>query len=121
MMFMPKFPDWIFINDETLQRFEIDNLVKSEMEIGPQKTRPKQSVPLFNTTIDISFTEDKYNDWITWKRDDLQFGASWFLMKDPFNGEKIKARIINNDSALQKKGNLIFTQLIIESYNVLYE
>lgn len=119
MIQMPRFPDWIFINDETLTRNEVDNLVKSEMETGPQKTRPKQSRPLFNTSFEISFSAEKYNEWISWKNNEINYGASWFVMNDPFNGERIIARIVNNDAPMQKRGLLIFIQLTVESYNEL--
>ena len=119
MIQMPRFPEWVFINDETLTRSAVSNLVVSEMETGVPKTRPKQSNPLFLTSMDCSIEFEKYSEWMSFVNNDLKYGASWFIMIDPFDGRRIKAKIMNPEEQMQKRGNLVFMKLNIMSYNDL--
>lgn len=116
---IPSFPDYIFIDDSTLQRVTMDNVVKSEMEIGPQKSRPKQSVPMYQISMSVSICDDKLNTWRAWFRNELGSGAYWFLMNDPFDGVRRRFRFVETEINWSKSGSLLQTGFVLEAYDVL--
>lgn len=116
---IPKFPNYIFINDEGLERSNTSNVIRSEMEVGPQKTRPKQSTPMFQTAINISMRTNRLTDFRTWFKNEINFGAYWFLMNDPFDGTQRRFRFVEYEFAWQKTGNLFQTKIVLEAYDEL--
>lgn len=116
---MPTFPDYIFVPDDALQRVNIPNILRSEMEIGPQKTRPIQSIPLFQIAMGVRICENKLLDFRTWFRNDIKSGASWFTMKDPYDGTTRRFRFVNYDINWTKNGDVLVSQFILEGYDEL--
>jgi hypothetical protein len=116
---IPSFPNYIFIDDSSLQRVTRDNLVKSDMEIGPQKSRPKQSVPMYQISMRVSICDDKLNTWRAWFRTNLGSGAYWFLMNDPFDGTRRRFRFVETELNWVKSGNLLQTSFVLEAYDEL--
>lgn len=114
-----KFPNYIFINDVGLERSNISNVLRSEMEVGAQKTRPIQSTPMFQTAMDISMQTDRLIDFRTWFKNDLKFGTYWFTMNDPFDGVKRRFRFVEYEFAWRKTGNLFQTRIVLEAYDEL--
>ena len=45
------------------------------MDAGPEKTRPKLSVPMFQIAMDISICVSKLNDFRAWKRNEIGSGV----------------------------------------------
>lgn len=116
---IPSFPNYVFINDQGLQRVSVENTIRSEMEIGPQKSRPIQSVPMFQVSMNISICDDKLTEWRTWWRTQIGSGAYWFLMNDPFDGTRRRFRFVTGELSWQKDGNLLISQAVLEAYDEL--
>lgn len=116
---IPQFPKYIFIDDSTLSRANVNNVRRSEMEVGPQKTAPIQSIPLFNVSMEISFEVKKLADFRRWFLNDIGSGAYWFSLKDPFDGTLRRFRFAENEFSLSKAGNLFRTSIILEAYDEL--
>lgn len=116
---IPSFPKYVFINDQGLQRSMMNNVVRSEMEVGPQKTRPIQSTPMFQAAMEITICDDKLTAFRTWFRNDIGSGAYWFLMNDPFDGVKRRFRFVNYDFSWSKMGTLLKTSIVLEAYDEL--
>lgn len=115
---MRKFPKFVFINDSTLVRRDVNNVLRSDMETGPAKTRPIQSVPLYNVSAEIAYNIARHSDWRSFWRNDIGFGAYWFLMKDPFDGVLRKFRFLETEIDWQKSGNLMKATVSLEAYDV---
>lgn len=115
---MMNFPNYIFIDDTSLQRVSMENVIRSEMEVGPQKTRPIQSVPLFQVSMDVSLCDPKLLDWRMWWRD-IKYGSNWFLMNDPFDGTKRRFRFVETEISWTKSGNIYRSSFVLEAYDEL--
>lgn len=116
---IPSFPTYVFINDEGLQRGTVNNVLRSDMEIGPQKTRPIQTTPLFQVSMQISMCYDKLIDWRTWWKNQIGSGAYYFLMNDPFDGVQRRFRFISGEMMWAKDGNLLMATAVVEAYDAL--
>lgn len=115
---IPKFPKWVFIDDSSLQRENVDNVLKSEMEVGPAKTRPIQSVPMFRISANISYCLDSDSQWRSWWRS-IGFGSYWFILPDPFDGTKRRFRFVDTNIIWVKQGKNMSTSVILEAYDEL--
>lgn len=116
---IPSFPKYVFIDDSTLERVSMANVLRSEMEVGPQKTRPIQSTPMFQVSMQISICADKLTDFREWYQQDIGFGAYWFTLNDPFDGTLRRFRFVEYENAWAKAGNLLRTSVILEAYDAL--
>lgn len=116
---IPSIPTYVFINDVGLERATLSNVLRSDMEVGPQKTRPIQSAPMFQTSIDISICADKLTEFRTWFKNSIGSGAYWFLMRDPFDGVQRRFRFVESEFAWRKMGNLLQTRVVFEAYDEL--
>lgn len=117
---MIEFPRYVFIDDATLSRATLNNIVRSEMEVGPDKTRPIQSVPMFNISFSVAVPVSRFNEFNTWLRNDNLNGTAWFLLKDPFDGVKKRFRFVNPEFRWVKTGvNLLMTEFTLEGYDEL--
>lgn len=115
---MKTFPSFVFIDDTSLQRVSMENVIRSEMEVGPQKTRPIQSVPLFQVSMDVSLCDPKLIDWRIWWRD-INYGSNWFLMNDPFDGTVRRFRFVDTEIVWNKSGNIYRSSFVLEAYDEL--
>lgn len=116
---IPYFPDFVFVNDDSIQRQNVPNVLRSEMETGPQKTRPIQSVGFFNVQMEISICDEKLNDFRKWFNLDLKSGANWFLMNDPFDGVLRRFRFLTYDLNWRKRGDILAASVSLEAYDEL--
>ena len=116
---IPNFPDYIFIDDKGLERATTPNVLRSEMEVGPQKTRPIQAIPMFQVSMNISMRSNRLTDFRAWFNQDIRFGAYWFLMNDPFDGVKRRFRFIDYEMNWSKTGNLLQSKIVLEGYDEL--
>lgn len=116
---IPSFPSYIFIDDTTIQRVTQNNVLRSEMSIGAQKTRPRQSVPMFQVSFAISMLSTNLTNWREWFIEDIASGAYWFLLNDPLDGTKRRFRFVEYEINWLKSGNLLRSQIVLESYDAL--
>lgn len=116
---IPRLPSYIFVNDQSLKRVQLNNIVRSEMEVGPQKTRPIQSSPMFNVKMDISICDDKLSSFRQWFNNELRWGANWFIMKDPFDGTERRFRFLEYSFEWSKVGDVLQTNITLEAYDEL--
>ena len=116
---IPSFPSYIFVDDSSLQRVTMPNVLRSEMEIGPQKTRPIQSEGFFQVSMQVSICCSKLNEFRAWFKNELKFGANWFLMPDPFDGTERRFRFVEYELNWSKSGDVLLSQFILEAYDEL--
>lgn len=111
------FPSFIFIDDRSLVRAYQNNVLRSQMEVGPQKTRPIQSKPLMQISFNVSIHVDDLNNFNNWFYDDIGSGAYWFMLKDPFTGENKRFRFSSSEFAWSKVGNVLTSSFVLEAYD----
>ena len=116
---MPSLPTYIFIDDLSLKRASVNNTVRSDMEVGPQKTRPIQKIPMFQCQMDITICNEDLNAFRAWFINELGSGAYWFLMNDPFDGTRRRFRFMDGQLQWQKNGNNLRTSINLEAYDEL--
>lgn len=115
---IPIFPTYIFINDNSLTREIQENVLRSELEVGPVKTRPVQCRPMFQVQFTVNIFEDDYSNFLTWFRTSVAYGSYWFLLNDPFDGVQKRFRFVNTQIAFQKANHLYQGTFLLESYDV---
>lgn len=113
---IPTFPTYVFLDDSTLSRKINNNVIRSEMDVGPQKTRPIQSSPMIEIRFQASVCDDKFLDFNTWFAEDIGYGSKWFRMHDPFFGDKRRYRFVQTEIEWNKLGNIYQANFIIEGY-----
>lgn len=113
---IPRLPSYIFVDDSSIKKVKMNNIVRSEMESGIQKTRRKQSRSMFQVSFNISICDDKESSFYNWFENDLNDGANWFIMKDPLSGEEKRFRFIEYEIAWNKIGDVLQTSFKLESY-----
>lgn len=111
------FPDFIFIDDGTLNLTYADNVVRSQMEVGPQKTRPAACKPMFQ----IAFTARicgllDFNRYRFWFNNEISYGSSWFLLIDPIDGIEKRFRFANTQFTWSKSNNIYTATFTLESF-----
>lgn len=116
---MVNIPKFIFIDDSTIARKNYPNVIRSEMESGPVKQRPINSVPMFGLSFDVSINKAKFTEFRTWFINDLLRGTLWFTMKDPITGQLIKVRFADTELEWLKAGNLMRSSFVLEAYDAL--
>lgn len=114
---MIEFPKYIFIDDSTVNHSYQPNVIRSEMDVGPQKTRPIQSRPLYSIAFGVAIPVRRFPEFQTWFFTTLRSGTSWFLLKDPIDGTEKRFRFVETDLEWTKSGNLMRSAFVIEAYN----
>lgn len=115
---IPVFPDFIFVDDDGIERTSLSNVVRSEMEVGPQKTRPIQSVGFYNLTMNVSICDEDLGNFLNWFRSELKYGSNWFLMNDPLDGVQRRFRFLTYEITWRKRGSLLTSSFELEAYDV---
>lgn len=113
---IPNFPSYIFINDSTIQKEIRNNVLRTEMNVGPSKNRPIQCRPMYDLTFNITFCDDKIQDFENWFQGDIGHGAYWFLLNDPISGESKRFRF-TQPPRLSKIGNIYTSNFSLEAYS----
>lgn len=113
---MPRLPTYIFVDDSTVTKVKMPNVVRSEMDSGVQKTRKKQSAPNYQIGFQVSICEDKEQNFWDWFENDISDGAFWFLMKDPISGVEKRFRFVEYEIAWKKLGDVLTSSFKLESY-----
>ena len=115
---IPVFPNYVFIDDSSLSRTVMNNVLRSEMDVGPQKTRPIASCPMVQVGFTATICEDSYKDWCEWFAKDISYGAKWFRLNDPFFGDGSRFRLVEPEITWIKRGTVYQASLVIEGYDV---
>jgi hypothetical protein len=78
------------------------NLDRTDMETGPAKTRPRQSLTTIERPVTYLFTAVEKAAFKTWFKTTAKYGSLWFNWVDPDDGVTKDARIV--DGAPDFKG-----------------
>lgn len=113
---IPSFPDFVFIDDSSLTYTSLENVLRSQMEVGPPKTRPMACKPMFQ----ISFTGricglTDFNRFKFWFKSELQYGSNWFLLIDPFDGIEKRFRFVNTQFSWAKFDEIYTATFTLEA------
>lgn len=114
---MVKMPEYVFIDDSTLTRSYVDNILRSQTESGPMKTRPIQNVPMFQVSFTARIHSSRFAEFNNWFKYTVGFGAYFFLMRDPFDGTERRFRFSEASFSWAKTGNLMSTNFVLEAYD----
>lgn len=80
--------------------------IRSSMEDGMQKQAQFQSRALVKRAFTFQLdTLTNYNDFITWYKNEIKYGADWFTWTDPESGLTQTVRIVGGKL---KKEEIIF-------------
>lgn len=112
---MIMFPDFLFIDDSSVEFNRPDNLVRAEMGNGVFKSKVKQTIPTSRISFDVYTKRGNlglFNKWLA----SLNWGADHFLMRSLVNGEIKKFRFIKSEFTWSSEGNLITTKFELEYY-----
>lgn len=116
---MVNIPSFIFIDDSTVVRTNVPNVIRSEMASGPVKQRPINSVPMYNLSFEVSVNKAKFTNYRSWFINDLLRGTLWFTMKEPITGQLVKVRFADTELEWRKAGNLMRSSFVLEAYDAL--
>lgn len=117
-MIIPEFPDYVFIDDNSIRMEIQNNVFRSEMEVGPNKTRPIACKPMTQ----VSFTGSicgllDFNSFQAWFKNEVSFGSSWFLLIDPFDGIEKRFRFVETNLSWAKSEEIYSTSFSLEYMN----
>lgn len=111
-----RFPNYIFIDDSSIEFATVDNVLRSDIEVGPVKTRPIQSRPMFNVKFDVSVCDEDFPKFKTWFAS-VKYGAYWFFMNHPLTGVNTKVRFLETQLTWSKVGSLFQSEFTLEGYD----
>lgn len=113
---IPNFPDFIFIDDSTLNYTSLENVLRSQMEVGPPKTRPMACKPMFQIafTARICGLED-FNRFKFWFKNEISYGAYGFLLIDPFDGVEKKFKFATTQFSWSKLDEIYSATFSLEA------
>ncbi len=115
---IPVFPDYVFVDDATLTMTDLENTLRSSMEVGPPKTRPIACKPITRITFTARIaSKEKYLLFKEWFKTDIFFGSGWFLMNDPFDGVKRRMRFSVTEIPWSKQREVYSAEFQIEHMN----
>lgn len=112
---MPQIPDYLFIDDASIKMRVADNVIRTEMSNGMSKVKPRQSIPVLNISFSVSMQAKNFEQFRQWFIS-INYGASWFLMRDPLNGNLKRYRLASGDIPWTKAGNLMLAEFNLETY-----
>lgn len=115
---MKNFPDFIFINDTSIQIGMVNNVYRSNMESGVPKLKQINSTSMFNLQFDVSIDASDLRNFYEWFNNDLSSGSFWFIMNHPLTGEKVRLRFAEYDFSWRKIGSLMVSSFLLEGYYV---
>lgn len=67
---------------------EGENVLRSEMDVGPAKTRLRATVAPVRVSASLVLTRDQFKTWQYFYREVLRYGTTPFLMKDITDTER---------------------------------
>jgi len=71
------------------------NVIRSDVEIGPAKTRRRYTLPIINVKAGMVMTGDELKIFDTFYHGALMSGALRFLFRDPVSGTEKEFRFID--------------------------
>lgn len=110
------FPDYIFIDDSTLEIIYLENILREEMSNGMAKTKVMQFSPIMNLFFEVSTHKGNLSKFNNWFRNEIRSGASFFLMRDPIDGEMRRYRFAETNISWKKDGTLFLSSFVLEAY-----
>ena len=110
-------PNYVFIDDSTVVSKNSNNVIRSEMETGPVKTRPIQSIPMKQMVMTISITRENFAAFDTWFRVTLNWGSNFFFFNDPITGVSTRYRFFDTELEWQKRGTILTCEITLECYH----
>lgn len=116
---IPIYPEEIiFLDDSTLTRTRMQNVARSQNEVGPVKTKKIACKPMIRITFVARICEADFEQFDEWFSKDIGDGSKWFLMKDPYNGQEYRFRFIETELQWQKVKSLLSTTFVLERMDV---
>lgn len=113
---MTTFPNFIFINDQTIKKIFVDNIIRSEMESGDTKTKLKRTIPLINYSFEVSINLKDFSSFENWFIGELRSGSLGFLIRDFFTGKFLRMKFLDSNLEWIKTGNLMTATFILEGH-----
>lgn len=113
---MATFPTYACVQLEGYQEKSDFLVLRSEMDSGVAKQRPRRSLPIVTRDVKVKVankTEKTLFD--TWVKNDIDGGTGWFDYIDPLDNVTKQARIINGEVNWSSPGVVWFAQMKLET------
>lgn len=94
---MAAFPSYGILLSRGFKEQRDPVLLRSNMEAGVAKQRPKQSQWIVARPVVYRFTAADYQSFVDWVEQTINMGADWFDWTDPRTSTVKQARIVNGD------------------------
>lgn len=114
---MIMFPNFVFIDDSSINFTRVQNSIRSNMEVGLPKTKKNQSIPSFILSFSASIHLDNSKNFFLWFDKDINSGNDFFLLRNPLTGVVEKFRFLNTEISWRKNGKILTSEFILEGYN----
>mgnify|MGYP001170021751 CR=1 FL=1 len=99
---------------ETLSIEMPDNLLRSDMDIGPAKVRRRTTSNVTKVSGDIIVTRDQYNTLSSFFSNNASYGATEFDWINPITGSSCSMRFSAPPRVKPEKGSLLRVSLSLE-------
>lgn len=78
-----------------------DNVLRSEMELGPPKNRLQPTLRGREVSLEVRLTKAEYEQFLEWWEEDLRYGAETIAWRDPARDTAAELRVLApfNESA----------------------
>ena len=96
-----EFPIYVDIEASTYRESMISTVIRSDFDSGFAKQRRQYCASFKRVSFDISICNERYDDFISWWKNDINMGADWFLFVDPSSEKQKRARLIEFDIDLR--------------------
>lgn len=111
---IPKWPKYVFIDDSSIEEIKISNQVRTSFDRGLEKTRPLNSLSIYQLKFDVYIDISDYENFDYWLNNILRDRTSFFLMKCPIRGKEYKFRFLDGDLNFKKEFENMTAQINLE-------
>ena len=113
---MAAFPAYACVLLEGYQEKANYSVLRSEMDNGIPKQRPRRSLPMVTRDVRVKLANKTTKaQFDTWVRVDLDGGTGWFDYVDPLDNTTKQARIVSGEVTWSSPGVVWFAEMKLET------
>ena len=113
---MATFPTYACVLLEGYKEKANYSVLRSEMDNGVPKQRPRRSLPMVTREVRITVADKaekiQFDNWV---RYDLNGGTSWFTFTDPIDSVTKQARIVSGEVTWSSPGVIWLADIKMET------
>ena len=111
---IPKWPCYIFINDDSVQETKISNQIRTDFDRGLAQSRPLNTLSIYQMQFQIYVEIKDYLDFDKWLNETLRHRSQYFLMKCPIRGEEYRFRFLDENIRFTKNVDVMEATVNLE-------